>query len=264
MSIGGKKLKKTLQHRVLELLRDNPGMTLKDLASTIGIDPGKLKALMYKLRSLGYIEKAGKGYILTQRGEGFLHYLERVSRVESRDEAERLNEHSYAFTEVPVEEAKAQNTVRTDIESRVQHEEASSKVKPGEDIMVIIGNMMNKIRELDKRLNHLEAQLRSIERALILHQKRSEPVSIEPPVMSYSEALSKYGSSLEKMLGENKVLKIGSLIVDSGFYVNFKGKFPIRVVDVEKLSQHERQLLEEMRREALVVLHAGKEYRLIE
>jgi DNA-binding Lrp family transcriptional regulator len=257
-------LKKTLQHRVLELLRDNPGITLKDLASTIGIDPSKLKALIYKLRSLGYIEKAGKGYILTQRGESFLHYLNRVSKVESRDEGISLNEGSHAPTEVPVEEARAQNTVRIDIEPHVEHAEASSKVRTSEDIMVIIENMMNKIRELDRRLNRLEEQLRNIEKALTSHQKRSEPVSIEPPVMLYSEALSKYGSLVEKMLGENKILKIGSLIVDSGFYVNFKSKFPIRVVDVEKLNQHERQLLEEMRREALVVLHAGKEYRLIE
>jgi len=70
-------LKKTLQHRVLETLRDNPGLSPKDLASILEVDINKIKVILYKLKTAGYIEKAGKGFLLTQRGMKFLEYLEK-------------------------------------------------------------------------------------------------------------------------------------------------------------------------------------------
>jgi len=58
-------------------------------------------------------------------------------------------------------------------------------------------------------------------------------------------------------------VRIGSLVVDSTFYHEFKSRFPLKVSDIDKLTTYEKLLLEEMRREALVILHAGKEYRLV-
>ncbi|MEM4976428.1 MAG: Mn-dependent transcriptional regulator, partial [Desulfurococcaceae archaeon] len=80
----------------------------------------------------------------------------------------------------------------------------------------------------------------------------------------YSYAQAKLGGLLDKIIAENKLVRVGSLVVDAQFFSEFNSKFPIKVSDLDKLTSHERVLLEEMRKEALVILHAGREYRLID
>ncbi|MEM4489560.1 MAG: winged helix-turn-helix transcriptional regulator [Desulfurococcaceae archaeon] len=256
-------MKKTLQHRVLEYLKNNPGMSLKDLASIMEININSLKTIVYKLKSMGYIEKAGKGFILTQQGEKFLEYLNKITNMEQQATVlgSRITREESVMS---INESIIQKEIETEQKTTIKHEKPSVKPQSNEDTRSLLENIVNKINELEKRLNQLELQFKNLEKALNLQQKKIEQVSIHPPVMSYNEALTKYGSLIEKMISENKLFKIGSLVVDFAFYTSFKSKFPIKIADIDKLDQYEKLLLEEMRREALVVLHAGREYKLIE
>lgn len=257
-------MKKSLQHRVLEELRDNPGLSLKDLALTMGISVNSLKNITYKLKSMGYVEKAGKGYILTQQGEKFLEYLNKKTSVGYQVSIPNKIRASQEGITTSVDESTLRKEIGSEQNAVNQHEKLTVEPCLGESTMMLLGDLLSRLSELEKRINKLEAHFKNLEKALKSQQKKPEQLSIYPPVMTYNEALSKYGSYVEKMINENKVVKIGSLLVDLNFYINFKSKFPLKVIDIDKLDQYERLLLEEMRREALVVLHAGKEYRLIE
>jgi len=244
---------KPLVHRVLEILRENPGLSVKELSTLLDISVERTRGLLYKLKSSGFIERAGKGYMLTERGLRLLEYLERSKTLLHPEEK-------------PVEE-----TMRI-------HEEAPKPTLPetpttGSTQVVaelvqfqnVIVDLKRRVEALEKRIEELEWALRNLEKAVQAKQKRSESLVLEEPVMFYSDVVNKYGQVyIEKMISENKVKKVGALVVDSEFYKEFKAKFPIKIQDVDKLSHHEKILLDEMRREAIVVLFAGKEYRLVE
>ncbi len=240
-------MKKTVKHRVLEVIRDNPGITLKELVEVIGTSQNLARAILYRLKAEGYIERAGKGYVLTKRGESFLKFLE----AQKSDEVEKA-------------EAKTQPTSTTPVQEPEQPEVQVGEQTTSRDVLEAISNLEARLRELERRVASLESTVRSLEHALATYtQRKRESLTIEPPVQPYSDAVSRYGAHIDKLLSEGKLVRVGGLVVDASFYENFRSKFPIRVSDVERLDPHERALLEEMRREALVVLHAGREYRLV-
>lgn len=237
-------MKQTIYQRILEVLKENPGVSVKELAVMLGLNANRIRTLTYKLRSLGYIEKAGRGFVITEQGLRFLEYISKKATTSSDIASEtRTEEH----TKPPVE---FEHTTQL----------ANKSTLPDTN------SIIEKLREIERRLVALETKMKNLEKAFstITRRKPEANYVLETPVMYYNDATSKHGPVIDKMVGDGKLVKIGSLVVDTCFYASFKSKFPIRVVDVDKLTPHEKLLLEEMRKEALVVLYAGKEYRLVE
>lgn len=255
-------LKKSITHRILELIRDSPGCTVKDISSAIGLPPERIRAVLYELKAKGYVEKAGKTYVLTERGLKLLEYLEQSKGIvrpkEEGEEAEAKD--AVAVSRVKGEEKATQ----VQVESRQAESVLQAGGRETLELREVLVQFESRLRELEKKVENLERALRDVEKALeSMHVKKKAEALIEEPVMPYTQAVAKLGKTLEKLIKENKVVVVGSLVVDSTFFEWFKAKFPIKVVDVDKLSVYERALLEEMKKEALVILHGGKEYRLV-
>jgi hypothetical protein len=228
----------------LEEVKSNPGLSLKELSRLLEVSQNTLKNIVYKLKSEGYIEKAGGGYVITPRGERFLDFLEkRRTTILGEEVGEKEPEERVAKEESPPSTC-TQSIARSEQE--------------------LLSNIVNKLRELEKRVSMLEAQMKNIELAIASSRhKREGVITIDPPIQPINEAISKYGSLIDKLINENKLVRVGSLVVDASIYQEFRSRFPIKTSDIDKLNPLERQLLEEMRREAIVILHAGKEYRLV-
>jgi len=238
-------LKKTLRQKILEEVKNNPGLSLKELSRLLEVSQSTLRSIIYKLKSEGYIEKAGDGYVITPRGERFLDFLEkRSTTILGEEVGEKEPEEQVAKGESP------SPTCTQSIASSEQE---------------LLSNIVNKLRELEKRVSMLEAQMKNIELAIASSRhKREGVITIDPPIQPINEAISKYGSLIDKLINEKKLVRVGSLVVDASIYQEFRSRFPIKTSDIDKLNPLERQLLEEMRREAIVILHAGKEYRLVD
>lgn len=251
-------MKKTLQQKLLELLNENPGISLKEAAEMLEIGLSKLKRICYRLKSMGYIERAGSSYILTERGSKYLEYLKRLNAGPPRSErpvefGESLTSHK-SVEPFPVEGDKEGKPAS-----------GSYPVADIERGSLLVKDLTDKLRNIEERVKSLEGSVRSLEKALeSLRNKKYGRGGLEQPVMTYSEAITKYGSLVDRLIAENRLLRVGSLIVDAEFYSDFKSKFPLKVADVNKLSEYHRLLLEEMRKEAVVVLHGGKEFKLVE
>jgi len=237
-------LKKTLRQKILEEVKSNPGLSLKELSRLLEVSQNTLKNIVYKLKSEGYIEKAGDGYVITPRGERFLDFLEKRRTTILGEEVGEKEPGEQVAKEEPTPSTRTQTIARSEQE--------------------LLNNIVNKLRELEKKISMLEAQMKNLELAIASSRhKREGVITIDPPIQPINEAISKYGSLIDKLINENKLVRVGSLVVDASIYQEFKSRFPIKTSDIDKLNPLERQLLEEMRREAIVILHAGKEYRLV-
>lgn len=248
-------MSKPLTQRILEELSRNPGLSVRELSQLLGISLEKTRSILYRLKSSGFIEKTSRGYMLTERGLRFLEYLEQSRKTTFKDEYEK--ELVVEDQVKPVEEQYYTTPPGTQV--TIKREEATRIYEVG------IEDLKKRIESLEKRIEDLERTVRDLVKAVQARQKRTEGVVLEEPVMFYVDAVNKYSQAyVEKLLSDGRIRRIGALVVDLEFYREFKAKFPIRVQDADKLSHHERLLLDEMRKEAMVVLFAGREYRLVE
>ncbi|MEM1627675.1 MAG: winged helix-turn-helix domain-containing protein [Desulfurococcaceae archaeon] len=253
--------KKTLTFKVLEILRDNPGLSLKELSSMLNISVARIREVVYRLKSSGYLEKTGRGYILTGRGIKLLEYISGEKTMEKSFEAGK--------EEIPSQPANQ-------LEKAMEKEPGiPQSVETGTEQQRVCINtdefnkLVDKVRTLEDRILKLEKSMEEMVKALEAFKRNRlkadhKHVFMELPVMSYNEALSKLGNILDRLIIEGKIVKIGSLVVDAEFYKEFRSKFPIRTAELDKLTHFEKILLEELRKEAMVVLHAGREYRFVE
>ncbi|MEM4756496.1 MAG: winged helix-turn-helix domain-containing protein [Desulfurococcaceae archaeon] len=253
--------KKTLTFKVLEILRDNPGLSLKELSSMLNISVARIREVVYRLKSSGYLEKTGRGYILTGRGIKLLEYISGEKTMEKSFEAGK--------EEIPSQPANQ-------LEKAVEKEPGipqGVETGGGQQRVCIntdeFNKLVDKVRTLEDRILKLEKSMEEMVKALEAFKRNRlkadhKHVFMELPVMSYNEALSKLGNILDRLIIEGKIVKIGSLVVDAEFYKEFRSKFPIRTAELDKLTHFEKILLEELRKEAMVVLHAGREYRFVE
>lgn len=254
-------MKKSLSRKVLEVLRDSAGASLKEISVAVEASPGRVRGILYELRAKGYVERVGNTYIITDRGRRYLEYVE----------------HTESSTTTPFKPEEFEPRIEK-IEPTVEEREVVKKEeKPGETraeelreeprggSLIDLEAVSQRLVELERRVSNLERAVKDLEKAMeAAFMKRRTETSLEAPVMPYSYAASKLGSLLEKLLAENKLVRVGSLVVDTQFYSEFRSKFPIKISELDKLAPHERALLEEMRKEALVILHAGREYRLVD
>ncbi len=260
---------KKLTTKILEFLREYPGASIRDISQTLGVSLGITRAIIYRLKNNGYVEKAGSGYILTSKGEWLLSKITgEATHVEpSTPRTHEAEEHGQAeAVEHPIETRtiEAPRPVIVEAKPRINLDEILGKMRELENRIKVLEE---KIEEISKKINELSVASHQSEKARIEKEKvkhREKKPGLPAPIMGIKEARNLLGSQLDKLLYERKVVQIGSLIVESSFYDKFVKKFPLSVRDAEKLSPAEKRLLEEMKHEAKVILKAGKHYELIE
>ncbi|MEM4550429.1 MAG: hypothetical protein QXG82_03220, partial [Sulfolobales archaeon] len=81
-------------------------------------------------------------------------------------------------------------------------------------------------------------------------------------IMKLSEVIAIAKKPIDEYVKAGLVVVVSDLAVDSEFYKNFSSKFPIKKLEVSKLSYEERELMNAMIKEGIVYLHCGREYRL--
>jgi predicted transcriptional regulator len=265
---------RTLSAKILVYLSENPGATLKDLSQVFNISMNTLRNMIYRLRNNGYVEKAGNGYVLTSKGEWF---VEKV--LKSRETShESITEEKHV--EAPGREAAREASTS---ESMVKEEQYSGEEEgvveekpPSRDTVEDTGDLLKRIEMLETTLNELREKLEEVSSEIKrlkeqvvrgsksrVRRKKEEVEKLPKPVMNIREALNTLGPLLDQLRLEGRVEIIGSIVVDREFYEEFKKKFPLPVKEAENLSPMEKTLLNEMIKDARVIKHAGREYRIV-
>ncbi len=239
-----------LGRRILEFLRENPGASIKDIAGYLGVSVNLARAVVYRLRSSGLVEKVGNTYILTPLGE----------RIFSREKS-RVKEKLAAKTEVQakVEGAKPQEYVKE--ASRGEEEARRIEEASTEDFRGLIEKLESKLKLIEREVAEVKRELEVLKRMTSV--KKKVEAKLSKPVMSFIEAEKEFGPEVKSLVYTGKAVVIGSLIVDKEFYEEFKRRFPIKKSEVNNLSIHERMLLEELVRTGQAYLYCGREYRII-
>ena len=250
---------KSLTHKVIEYLRDNPGASVKDIALALGISTNLARAIVYRLKSKGLLEKSGRGYILTSYAESMISKTLHERKEEKVKETTSFKEGGETKVEETIVETKA-----------VEERENITAQKAYSVIERRLSDIESKIRELENMLNEVKNEFNKIKKIYmrirsVKNEKSGASVTekIQKPVMSIVEAKQLYGDHLTTLIYTGKVVVVGSLVVDSSYYNKFLSKFPISRKDAEKLPEPEKILFEELRKEGRIYLHCGKEYRLI-
>ncbi|ADI31753.1 winged helix-turn-helix domain-containing protein [Staphylothermus hellenicus] len=279
-------MKKTLTAKVLEIVWQNPGSTIKDVAIMLNISLPTARAILYKLKNNGYIEKTGKGYILTSKGEWFINNVLLKEKTGGKESIEQKPEEKPVKTErVIVKNKREAEEDKKEIQAVIEQKQL---VGLEEKVMAKIKLLESRINELEKTIQRITADLESIKNMLKtgkehakIMEKTEKPSSkpalalgtkkparntenkLPAPIMYVYEAKNTLGPLLDSLIRSGKAEIIGSLIVDSEFYKEFKKRFPITISEAERLPPMEKKLLEEMNREAIVIIHAGKYYKLV-
>ncbi len=265
---------KRLTTKILEFFKENPGSGIKDLSQYLSISLGIARSIVYRLKNNGFLAKAGSGYILTSKGEWL---LERMLEEDTHKQPKRKKE-----TMIPRESLETMNTgVETGKTNLNQHVTEPLKADSSRSIRVEAGN--DTLREVIARIEYLEEKVKKLEESLESITRELRKLKAETPIVKpapkrkieekkilpqkiiyMNEARSILGSLFDKLVYQGKIVVIGGLVVDKAFYDEFISKFPLTIKEAEKLSPMEKRLLEEMKREAKVILRAGKRYEVIE
>ncbi|MEM1662203.1 MAG: winged helix-turn-helix transcriptional regulator [Desulfurococcaceae archaeon] len=235
-------MSKTLTSKVIQFLAENPGATIKDISRALNINQDLARSIVYRLKNRGFVEKSGDGYVVSDKGQWFLREVVRTKQEESRKES---------VSEVQQQLEKEAGNGKTEV-NRFQ-------------IITRINELMNRIKSIEDQLMSIKEELESLKKK-VDNWKLSERVftrRLHKPVVSIQEAIGMYGGLLESMRSEGSVIVIGSLAVDREFYEEFRKKFPIPIDEKNRLSEYEQILLEEMIRDARVIVSGGKFYKLI-
>lgn len=224
---------RSLTDRVLDYIISNPGAAVKEICRELGLSPRLVNKIIRRLKAFGYIEKVGSGYRASSR------------RIE-------LTNFSRS-----VEEAVSGDRVRSE---RVEVERALSNelMEVGERVKAL----ESRVSELSRLVKSLHLELESVKKYLATYRQSSNSKESKS-VMEYVEASTLYGEKLQSLIYSGKLIKVGNIVVDAEFYRLFIGKFPIKLREVDELSNEERTLLEALKETGEVYLYAGKEYRLV-
>lgn len=230
---------------VLRYIKENPGSTPRDLSVALNIDQNRVKKIVYRMKNKGFIDKAGGGYILTGKGEWFLNKVY-GSGGEDKPIVSKTNV-SVSTGDKGFEEFSKQSYI---------------------NLLDRLNEIENKVKKMEAYIENIKRELesvrRSIEEAVEAEHAGLTHRSLPIPVMSIQDAKQLLGPSFDTHRGEGRIVIVGSLAVDRTFYEDFKKKFPIPIGDKDKLSELEQVLLEEMIRDARVIISGGRQYKLIE
>jgi len=253
---------KTLTAKILLYLSENPGATIKDLSQVFNVSPATIRNMIYRLRNNGYIEKAGNGFILTSKGEWF------VTRILGGGKEEK---------EEDIRETKTSEVVEAKVEESVEAEEktktrSTEKTVDRDNLMERIEALEKEIENLKKIIEMISSEIKDIRGKLDSktsgeegRERKSEKKieGLPKPVMNIREAMDSLGSLFDELRLEGRIEIIVSIVVDREFYEEFKKKFPLPIKEADALSPMEKMLLNEMIKDARVIVHAGKYYKLI-
>ncbi len=245
--------------KVLKFLNEYPGATIKDVAQGLNISTGLARAILYRLKNRGFIEKAGQGYVLTVSGEKLLG---KQAKTESPTiEKEESHKQENIPSETPVFLQKSREQIEQPTMEYPELNELLSKVNK---IEKDIANLEQVINALKKELSIIKKEVEDrLSRVKATRVKGKRPDRLPKPIMSFIEAQQVLGDDIRIMIYTGKAIPIGSLVVDSDYYNEFISRFPLSRKEADKLSEQEKILLEELKKEGRVYLYAGKEYRLV-
>ncbi len=255
-----------LTAKILGYINDYPGSTIKDLSIALGISVSMARAIIYRLKNNGYVEKAGMGYYITDKGLWLLSKMT-GGRGEKR---EKTIEETREEKEAPIEEKPKGDEDISKVEGIAKGKGLESLIERIDTLERRIEDLENRVRDLESYLKRINNKFSSMGRRKgvggeqVLGRRGVESEKTLPiPVMSIPDARNKLGSLYDKLIYEGRIIEVNTVVVDREFYDEFIKKFPITVKDAEKLPPLEKKLLDEMKKDARVILKAGKRYELV-
>ncbi|MET1160109.1 MAG: winged helix-turn-helix domain-containing protein [Thermoprotei archaeon] len=253
---------KTLTAKIMLFLYENPGASLKDISQYIGISVNTARTIIYRLRNNGFVDRAGNGYVLTSKGEWFVSNILLKKEESEKPETEESREEVQAALESESSGASSEYIETASVE--VEHKRAEQGDLRG--LLDRVRKLENEVRKLYELLDKAMSEIKEIKEELARQQRREtseKPIEGLPkPVMNIKEAMDQLGPVFEELRLSGRIEIVGNLVVDRNFYEEFKKKFPIPVSEADKLPPMEKMLLQEMIRDARVIVRAGREYRL--
>ena len=226
----------SLESRVLRYLRENPGATPRLIADALGVPLSQVRLALNRLRDSGQVVRVpGEGYYA--RAAGSLQDSEDAPEVGQGGPTPRI----------PSEELGGLREAVDLLASRVERLEKEMR-----EIKIVVEALAKAVQEPRARApSEQEARADRLIRDIRARK-----------LMRVGEALAVASKPLEEYVRAGVVRVVSDLVVDAEFYEQFLGRFPIRRLDVPKLSEEERELMNAMIKEGIVYLHGGREYRV--
>lgn len=230
-----------MESRILKYLRENPGATPRLIADALGLSLNQVRIALSKLRDAGHVVRVP--------GEGY--YARAVTDSANLEEAEEASD-------LRLEKQKG-NTLATNVNLEKLREEVSQ--------------LASRISKLEKEVKEIKVTLEALTRVGRELKPRASPER-EPnedsiikelksrKVMKVSEILAAAAKPLDEYVRSGLIVIVSDLAVDPEFYNRFLSRFPIRKLEVSKLSSEEKELMNAMIKEGVIYLHCGREYRL--
>ncbi len=217
----------SVDRKVLAFIKENPGSSPREIADALGIPYGSVRSAIMRLREAGYLIRSSRG-----------GYVVRAGLPEGLEEE----------LGVP--------------EQRVRNEDLRAFTEAINELRALIGSLEERVSKLEKELNLLKKGLTPSQGRKVLGglEERLEGAG----VIKASLASKLSGKPIQAYVREGKAVVVGDLLVSPEFLKKFKSKFPLKVSEVRKLKQEERELLNAMIKEGLIYLHGGREYRLVD
>ncbi len=245
----------SLERRIIEFLRENPGANAREIAEALGVSYGRIQAALYRLREKGAVIKTGFGYAVSHT---LRNYLEEYRETEIRrwdTKTTQLMEKTKEAFERRIEELE--KTVNELLKQySVLKENIGTISKKLEQLLSNIKNLERKVSELSNIISSVPTKRKEEKDRFLMMLKKEG-------IMDVGKARSLAIRSLEEYVRSNSVVAVSSFIVDREFYEKFKRKFPIPKDRVSSLSEKEKTLLRALVDEGLAYLHRGIEYRLV-
>ncbi|MCS7107848.1 MAG: winged helix-turn-helix transcriptional regulator [Sulfolobales archaeon] len=220
----------TAEERVLDYLKTHPGATPREVADALGMSLTSVRIAINRLRELGQVVRGSRGGYLVRVGADVIfphdHLSNTALHTREGNISQKINE---LLTKV------------SDLEVRVRKLEDDVKY-----IKKSIPKMPARHPSLNKNLDKLLSTVKS------------------RGVITVNEALELTDKPLENYISREKVILIGDLLVHPEFLSSFKSKFPIKVSDINSLSDGELKLLEALIKTNQVYLFSGLEYRFLD
>lgn len=225
---GGVSALGEIEEMVLHYLKENPGSNPRKIADSLGLSLTKVRVALVRLKDRGLVVRTQRGYVAVA-GSGPRYTAPSIPRREARsiDLASRIDALEKRITLI---EARLKT-----LEERVK------------DISRILEKRVEAVPRPTRRSGRKELSEVLAERKVVLLD------------IARRHAFSK---SIKEYLDSGDAVMVRRLIVNSRFFEEFKGRFPIPVAMLPKLSREEKMLLDAMVSEGRAYLHSGKEYRL--
>jgi len=252
---------KTMTAKIMLYLRENPGASLKSIAQEFNMDLVTARNIIYRLKSGGYVEKTGSGYILTSKGEWFVSNIV-LKKSESPEPSGQKD-----AVETEVQERSVAETAETGAQQVLGAVSAVEESSLERDLLSRVEALEKEVTRLKEALEKLVQEVFELKNSLQTakrHQqvKREEAVAVADalpkPIMELTEAERVLGTKLTELIRGNKVEVFGRILVDKQFFENFKKKLPLPVDEVDsKLDPYEKLLFDILRREGFIIQRGG-------